>query len=257
MTLTKENSFYVYWYRNPIKDGEIFYVGYGDKLRKCGGVRAYDHLNEVKRGIVSSNKHKYYTILKIINRGQEPTIKIVKENLNKQNAQTLEKQLRIQYKNTLTNIANGGDGDTFTHQTTYKKNLIRKKLRIKSPTVHSEEWKRKLSKERTGKGNPFYGKKHSKKNKWKFGSYYRGKKISKSLIRKRITFIEYSVKSPTGKTILLNGRKRYDDYFQKLNKHRQKSKKINFQEMLKTSQNKGWSIIQKIEKHYIDKPFIL
>lgn len=250
MTLTKENSFYVYWYRNPLKDGEIFYVGYGDKLRKCGGFRAYDHLKEVKKGIVSSNKHKYHTIQKILRNGQEPTIEIVQENLNKQKAQTLEKRLRIQHKNTLTNIAGGGDGgDTFTHQTSYKKNLIRKKLKEKRPTIHTEAWKKKLSQERTGAGNPFYGKKHTEKNKRKFGSYYRGKKIPKSLILKRTTFIEYSVQSPQKNIVVLNGRKEFDAYFQKHNKNRPKFEKINFQQMLKTGQNKGWMILQKIEKH--------
>lgn len=60
--ITKENSYFVYCYKNPLKNLEIFYIGYGDKLRKCGGCRANDHLNEVFKGKVSKNKHNCYKV---------------------------------------------------------------------------------------------------------------------------------------------------------------------------------------------------
>lgn len=251
----KRNSYFVYWYRNPLKDSEIFYVGYGDHKRKCGGCRAKDHLNEVQKGIVSTNKHKYYTIKKILNAGKLPIIRIIKDNLTKDEAVSLEKKLRKKYKDTLTNIADGGNGgDTFSGQSNYKKRLIRKKLKGKQPTRHSEQWKRKLSKMRMGKGNPFFGKKHTKENKWKFGSYYRGKKISQELIDKRQTLSVYHILTPTNRILIFYGRKKMEMYFKEMNGNKRKYERISSQILLKNKITKGYSLIKVESIKKLDIP---
>lgn len=249
----EKTTYFVYWYRNPLKNEEIFYVGYGNHLRKCGGCRAYDHLNEVKRGIMSNNRHKYYTIKQILDTGQSPIIEIISDNLTKDAAIKLEKELRLKYKNTLTNIADGGDGgDTFSDQPEWKKTIIREKLKNKIPTVHSDEWKKQLSELRKGKGNPFYGRIHTKKTKNKCGAAWRGKKVPSELINKRQTLTVYRIISPDGNIKIFKGRVEYEKYFKDLNKNKSKSEKISWQLLLKTKFVKSWKLeiqgtIKKVE----------
>jgi hypothetical protein len=237
------STYFVYWYKNPLKNEEVFYVGYGNHLRKCGGCRAYDHLNEVKRGIISNNRHKHYTIKQILDSGQSPIIEILYDNLTKETAINLEKELRIKYKDTLTNITDGGDGgDTFTNQPEWKKVIIREKLQNKKPTIHSDEWKKQLSEFRKGNGNPFYGKTHTKKTKEKCGAVWRGKKIPIDLIDKRQTLTVYKVTSPDGIVNVFKGRIKYEDYFKNLNKNKPQSEKISWQLLLKTKIVKNWKL---------------
>ncbi len=239
----EKTTYFVYWYKNPLKNNEIFYVGYGDHLRKTGGCRAYDHLNEVKRGIISNNRHKHYTIKQILDSGQSPIIEIIHNNLTKEIAVKLEKELRIKYRDTLTNIADGGDGgDTFTNQPEWKKNIIRKKLQNKSPTIHSEEWIKKLSEMRIGNANPFYGKTHSQKTKDKCGSVWRGKKIPVDLVNKRQTLNVYKVILPDGSFVIFNGRKEYETYFKQMNSNKPISDKISWQLLLKKKTLKNWRL---------------
>ncbi len=250
-----KNTYYVYQYRNPIKNGEVFYVGYGNHARKCRGFRANDHLNEVKRGIISSNKHKYYTIKQILDSGKEPIIEIVSDGLTHSQAIEMETRMVEQYKSTLVNLTSGGDGgDTFSSQPTWKKSLIRKKLRQKPPTIHSEEWKHQLSADRRGRGNPFYGQTHSDKTKKICGAVWRGKKIPKALIDKRQTLSVYNVVTPTNTILKFIGRVEFEKYFKALNCGMDKSHKINWQFLLRMKTSKGYYIkdIGSIRKSEID-----
>jgi hypothetical protein len=253
----ENKTFFVYLYKNPLKNNEIFYVGYGDHLRKGGGCRAYDHLNEVKRGRISKNLHKYYTIKKILDGGSSPIIEIILNNVTKKEATDLEKELRIKHKDTLTNIANGGDGgDTFTNQPLWKKNIIRKKLKNKVPTIHSEEWKSQLSEMRKKDGNPFYGKKHTDTTKEKCGSVWRGKKIPEDLINKRRTLSIYKLEFPDGTDLTFTGRVEYENFFRNYNSKKLKSEKVSWQLLLKNKTLKGFKlfIIGSIKKSdYIKK----
>lgn len=244
----EKRTYYIYCYKNPLRNNEIFYIGYGDHKRKCGGCRAYDHINEVKRGIKSSNKHKYYTIVKILDAGLEPIIEIVEDNLTYNEAIKREIELCVYYKETLTNIASGGDGgDTYSNQPEWKKDIIRKKLKEKEPTMHSEKWKRELSKIRIGKGNPFFGLTHTEVTKNKCGAVWRGKKIPRELVEKRQRLTLYSIICPDGNTITLKGRVEFAKYFQNINSDKSKLKKINWQLLLRTNSVKGYIISKKEE----------
>lgn len=64
-----------------------FYVGYGK------GNRYMDHLNEVKKGYIGGNKHKYNKIKKLIDIGLSPIIKKVDIGLGKEQACELEEFL--------------------------------------------------------------------------------------------------------------------------------------------------------------------
>ena len=237
-----KKTYYIYWYRNPLKNGEVFYIGYGDHQRKCGGCRAYDHINEVKRGIVSSNRHKHYTIKQILDNGKEPLVEIISDGLTYSQAIEAEASLIEKHKSTLVNITDGGDGgDTFTGQPTWKKSAIRKKLREKLPTIHSKEWIQQLSEDRCGQGNPFYGKRHSKKTKQICGAVWRGKTIPKELVDKRQRLSVYHVKTPTN-TLKFIGRSKLEKYFKELNNTKPKYEKVNWQSLLRRIPSKGYSI---------------
>lgn len=79
---------------------------------------------------------------------------IIKDNLNKEEAAKLEKDLINKYntrnKNFGYNIAEGGFGGKI--YLTHPKGFLNKK--------HTEEWKKNHSKAMAGKNNPFYGKSH-------------------------------------------------------------------------------------------------
>jgi hypothetical protein len=251
--MTKK-TYYIYWYRNPLKGGEIFYIGYGDHQRKCGGCRAYDHINEVKRGVVSSNKHKYYTIKQILDDGKEPIVEIISDSLTHSQAIEIEASLIEKHKSTLVNITEGGDGgDTFSGQPQWKKAVIRKKLCEKPPTIHSEKWIQKLSDDRKGSGNPFYGKHHSKRIKQICGAVWRGKKIPKELIEKRQRLSVYRVKTPTN-VLKFIGRSELEKYFRELNTNKPKHQKINWQFLLRGISSKGYSVsmVGSIRKSEVD-----
>jgi hypothetical protein len=108
---------YVYIYLNPTKTGpfnygnisfdyEPFYVGYGKEDRK------YNHLTEKLKG----NKHKYYTIRKLIENDTPPIIITLYENLTPEKARFKEVELiKLIGRNDLkqgplTNMTDGGDG---------------------------------------------------------------------------------------------------------------------------------------------------
>ena len=252
------NTYYVYFYKNPLKNNEIFYIGYGNHNRKCcSRERMYDHIFEYKKGVISNNKHKYYTLKQIYNNGKEPIVEIVKDNLIKSDAIKLETKLISLNKQTVVNITSGGDGgDTFTNQPEWKKKIIRRKLKNKIPTKHSKEWLDALSKERIGEGNPFYGKKHTKSVRDKCGAVWRGKKIPLELKKKRAHFTIYHVKLPSGDMKIFNGRLEFELFFRNMNKFLKRQDKISWQFLLKNRECKKYIIekteIGKYEKYKTD-----
>lgn len=95
--------YYVYCYKDPVTLVP-FYIGKG----KWSNQRHLDHLKETLDK--SSNRHKYYKIKSIINKGMYPIIEIVQTNMDEDTAYRLEENLIRQYgkqkdkTGTLTNI---------------------------------------------------------------------------------------------------------------------------------------------------------
>ena len=83
------NSYYVYVYKNPLKDNIPFYIGKGKDNRM------FDHLLETID--TTSNRRKYYTIQSIRNAGLEPVIEKIEENLSESSAYELEESLIEKY----------------------------------------------------------------------------------------------------------------------------------------------------------------
>lgn len=83
------NNYYVYIYRNPLKDNIPFYVGKGKNNR------AYDHLNETYD--TTSNRRKTYVINSIHSHSLEPIIEFFKTNLSEDEAYTVETELIQKY----------------------------------------------------------------------------------------------------------------------------------------------------------------
>jgi len=128
------NNFYTYIYLNPLKPGrytygsfvsflyEPFYVGKGK------GNRQYDHLNENKN--TSYNKHKYYTIQKILEQKYKPLIIKIINDIESKCSLCYEKFLisligrKDLNKGPLTNMSYGGDG---SNSESYSK-LCREKM---------------------------------------------------------------------------------------------------------------------------------
>lgn len=180
------NIYYVYIYKHPITNIP-FYVGYGKHDRM------YSHIKEAKsKSNKKSNKHKINTINKILKLGLIPTIVIVDSNISKSQACELEEFLIAEIGRAdlnlgpLTNKTKGGDGNrdwsneakatlsstnanlvVCKHITTNeitKMNLSDPRwlsgdwVGINKGNIHTEESKQKMTKSRTGIGNPMYGK---------------------------------------------------------------------------------------------------
>lgn len=103
------NIYYVYVYYDT--NDTPFYVGYGKNNRM------YDHLNEAKKNLTSSkNQRKLNKIRKMLREGIEPTIKVIRDKLSRQEACELEIELIEKFGRAdlglgpLTNMTKGGDG---------------------------------------------------------------------------------------------------------------------------------------------------
>ena len=149
------NNYYVYFHINPVKN-KIFYVGMGS------GNRAYKY---------GRNQHWERVVKKY-----GWIVDIIEEGLTQEEAKEREKfYIKKIGRQNLTNMTDGGDGDTFTgrkHSEESKKKMSEvKKGKIASKITrskmseshkgrkHSEESKKKISLGRLGKDNPMYGKK--------------------------------------------------------------------------------------------------
>lgn len=169
-----KNIFYVYIYFDTRKNDEFvyddltfnykpFYVGKGSNGRYIVHIREAKN----KKG---TNLYKEQTIRNIIKEtGENPKILIYKKELIESESCRLETKLILKigrkdmHEGPLLNLTNGGEGYSHT-----KLNLTNDD----GGYDHTKKHKDYISKKYTGKGNPFYGKHHSKETK---------KKLSKSL----------------------------------------------------------------------------
>ena len=160
--MTKSNIFYTYIYLDPRKPGqykygdyifdhEPFYVGKGHSSQSIR------HLQEIKNNYSTKwtgNLFKQRKIQNILNKGIEPIILKIEENLFEVDAFNLEIWLiwaigRYDLNlGSLTNLTDGGDGT--------------------SGWVHTDEWKLKVSEVMRGEKNHFFGKKHKSETIKKF-----------------------------------------------------------------------------------------
>ena len=145
-------NYYVYAHLNP-KTNEIFYIGLGTGKRK----------NEFKSG-----RNKHY--INYVKKYGFPLVEILKENLTKEEACSLEIELITKYgrrgiepKGILLNKSKGGEGGNLgTIQSKETRN--KKSKAMKGKKMHSAEQKEKWSKNRKGKKNK-WDPEHIKKDK--------------------------------------------------------------------------------------------
>lgn len=109
--MSAKNIYYVYAYLRE-EDGTPFYIGMGK------GDRQFDHLKEAKKDLnPKTGQHKLNTIRKLLQEGKEPLIKIIQNNLSRNQAAELEIELISTYgrrdlgTGILTNQTDGGDGN--------------------------------------------------------------------------------------------------------------------------------------------------
>lgn len=145
------NSFYIYAYLDKEKPGKFYYGSYSFDyepfyIGKGSGDRLYHHLNEAERDKLVKNPHKFYHLRKMLKESNKPIIIKYIDNLTEQEAFKIEENIirtigRKDYKEgPLLNVLDGGIGG-------------------KRP---SPEMRKRRSEWSKGKGNSFYGKKHSK-----------------------------------------------------------------------------------------------
>ena len=107
-------EYYVYIYKNPLKNNQPFYIGKGKKSRYL------QHCNQTKDNC--TNFHKFNTIKQIQEKtGKNPPIEFYAEHLTHEEACFLETELIAFYgrsdinKGILTNLTDGGEGSFGRH----------------------------------------------------------------------------------------------------------------------------------------------
>jgi len=169
------NEYYVYQYIDPITQ-QPFYIGKGS------GDRMNRHLTETKDK--TENRKKYAHIKGLQNKGLEPIIKKIAENLTEEEAYDLEAELIAKYGRRdldeggiLTNICTdnrpprllGKDNPWFgkKHKPETIKNYIEMRSYLKGKTYdeiygaeRAAEIRERAAEKLRGEKNPFYGKKH-------------------------------------------------------------------------------------------------
>lgn len=147
--------FYIYCYRNPLKNMQPFYIGKGK------GNRFKDHL---KTSSLNENSLKNSTIKKIINAGYEilDCIEIVKDSLTEAEAFALEVELIASYgrKNNgtgiLTNLTDGGEGAVGAVRSEKLKEAISHTLKqyfVDNPEALTHTRNHESQKKNRGEGN--------------------------------------------------------------------------------------------------------
>jgi NUMOD3 motif len=182
------NEYYVYQYIDPITKLP-FYIGKGS------GDRMYRHLQETKEN--TENRKKYAVIKGLQNKGYEPIIDKIADNLTEEEAYNLEAELIEKYGRRdldeggiLTNICTDNRpphftgenhpmfGKSISEKTRQKHIKLRDRTRGKTyeeiyGAERALEIRAKLA--QTGENNPFYGKKHNKESRVKMSAARKGK----------------------------------------------------------------------------------
>jgi hypothetical protein len=175
-----ENIYYIYQYIDP-RTNLPFYIGKGS------GDRMYRHLAETKDK--TENRKKYAVIKGLQNKGLEPIVEKIAENLTETVAYEMERQLIEKYGRRdldeggiLTNICtdnrpphlSGKDnpmyGKKISEETRQKHIKLRDRTRGKTyeeiyGAERASEIREKLS--QAGENNPFYGRKHNEETRAK------------------------------------------------------------------------------------------
>lgn len=183
--------FYVYVYKDP--DTLIpFYVGKGSGYRKTR------HLKETKE--TTENYLKWCKIQSIKNKKQTPIIEIVFESENENECYIKEKELILLYGRKI----DGGVLTNITFDGTPPKDAEKR--------PRSKEYLNNMSKAKTGKLNPMYGKlpwnkniKHLKETKEKISIANKGRKYTQEEHKKRneTRGKKYKVVSPEGEVFIV------------------------------------------------------
>jgi hypothetical protein len=167
--------YYVYVLTDPINNLP-FYIGVGKENRKSGCVREKQHIIDAIRlregkKLLRPNRHKLYTILKILDQNLEVTIDIVAKFDNEIDAFIEEIKLIKQHGRSdlglgpLTNLTDGGEGGVNPSIETRLKQSLSKKGKpspLKGRTdlgPYTEERCKNISKANKGRPSPLKGKK--------------------------------------------------------------------------------------------------
>ena len=156
LKMNSVNNFYCYILKYP--DGIPFYVGKGRGYRYKRHLTKWNIKND-------TNGLKVNVINKIRNSGKEPLAEIIKTNLTEDEAFTLEIEIIKKYGKRceggiLTNMSDGGEGQTGYH--------------------HTEKLKSEFSKRFSKEKNPFFGKRHTEESLKLIGNTNRGKILNEN-----------------------------------------------------------------------------
>lgn len=195
-------EYYIYALKDP-RTNLPFYIGKGQ------GNRCYVHLKETYKR--TENKKKYAYIKGLGNKGLEPIVEKIKENLTEQEAYCLEASLIQQYGRKgidiggiLTNICIDNrppnlKGRIVSEAT--KEKIRKTKIGSKNPMFGksmSEEQKQLIRNKMIGELNPFYGKTHTADQVAKWKTMKRGmtgkhqSEETKEKIRQAVTGYKHS-----------------------------------------------------------------
>lgn len=147
---------YVYRYVDPASK-RVFYVGKGQGNRSK--VHLYRARTWIKRGkptnCGSHNLHLLRLISKIWDSGHEPLVEIVERFEEEHAAYAHEKSLIAEFRESLCNLTDGGEGWTGSDETRKKMGEKRKEWLASEAGV---AWRKMMSESRRGSKNPNYGK---------------------------------------------------------------------------------------------------
>lgn len=145
----------IYKYGDLCFDYEPFYIGKGTG-------------NRIKDTLYDKSPFKKNKIDKLNNQGIEIISVKIKDGISNEKAILLEKNYinligrRDQLNGLLVNLTDGGDGRVNSYQTKETKDKISKTYLSKNlKWSHNKETLKKMSEKQKGRGNGFYGKKHS------------------------------------------------------------------------------------------------
>lgn len=261
------NNFYVYVYLDSRKPGEYKYGEYVfdyEPIYVGKGInnRVKRHINLCKK----SNTHFHNKLRLIIKDGFDPLYKILISNLSESESHKEEIRIikiigREEYGGCLTNLSNGGDGQSgFKHRPESKlktSNSLKNNKEFQN-YMKTSEFSKKVSDGLIGHvgygiGIPrteevrrkiseslkkIPGRKHTKESKEKMSKNNSGIGNSNSC--------KYTIECPDGLVLEFFGRYQMKCYFYEISKNKGR---ISFETLLSKGENKGYKLIKK-EKVY-------